>query len=123
MSGNPRPILTNIANLAELLSQNPGVIIIKFGAVWCGPCKRIEQQVYTGYSLMPENVQCAMIDIDKEPELYSFLKKKRILSGVPGIIAYYKENQHYVPDDCVLGANPPEINSFFQRCYQKATQG
>jgi thiol-disulfide isomerase/thioredoxin len=42
------PIITRIngrKHFQELLESNPGVLIIKFGATWCGPCKVIEKDV------------------------------------------------------------------------------
>lgn len=119
-----RPIIRNVVTLQdfqELLATNPGTIIVKFGATWCGPCQRIEAQVYAGFNQMPiHNVLCVIIDIDESPEIYSFMKRKRLMNGVPAIVAYFKETAHYVPDDCVLGANPKEIDMFFSRCHSRA---
>ncbi len=28
--------------LSDMLQENPGLILIKLGATWCGPCKKIE---------------------------------------------------------------------------------
>ena len=39
------PIVTNIKtpnDLSEHLESNPGIVIIKLGATWCQPCKKIE---------------------------------------------------------------------------------
>ena len=39
------PIITKIANaqaLSDLLQVNPGLILIKLGATWCGPCKTLK---------------------------------------------------------------------------------
>ena len=58
------------------LQTNPGVFIIKFGADWCKPCKIIENDVLDYFSKMPDNVKCAIIDVDESIELYGFLKKK-----------------------------------------------
>jgi thiol-disulfide isomerase/thioredoxin len=54
------PILDKIDDVnqfREYLHTNPGLIIIKFGADWCVPCKRIEKQVHDWFDLMPATVQ------------------------------------------------------------------
>ena len=113
-------ILTEINSLkdfAEILESNPGVVIIKFGAEWCGPCKKIEAQVHASMNLMPENVQCYIIDVDDCFELYAYLKSKKMVNGIPAILAYYKDNTSYIPSDSVLGANPEQVDLFFKRCF------
>ena len=119
----PLQILTeirNVAHFAEILKTNPGIIIIKFGAEWCGPCKQIERLVFDSFSRMPNNVQCFIIDVDICFDIYSFLKTKKMLNGIPALLCYYKENINYIPDDSVIGANVPQLNMFFQRCYNKS---
>jgi thiol-disulfide isomerase/thioredoxin len=113
------PIITKIANaqaLSELLQVNPGVILIKLGATWCGPCKKIEPLVMQWLQRMPQElVQIALIDIDENIDLYGFYKKKRVVNGVPTILAYYPENEHYTPDDMTTGSDPNNTNNFFLR--------
>lgn len=113
------PVITKIANaqaLSDLLQVNPGLIIIKLGATWCGPCKKIEPLVTSWLKQMPEQVQIALIDIDENIDLYGFLKKKRVVNGVPTILAYYPENDHYFPDDMTSGSDNNDTNNFFLRC-------
>jgi thiol-disulfide isomerase/thioredoxin len=115
----PLPIITEIPSLdqfAEQLKTNPGLLILKFGAAWCGPCKRIEPLVHDWLEKLPENVQFCMIDIDECFDLYVFLQKKRMINGVPGILCYYKNNLNYIPNDSVVGADANQINAFFERC-------
>jgi thioredoxin 1 len=119
----PLPIITEISSLdqfAEQLKTNPGLLILKFGATWCGPCKRIDPLVHDWVEKLPENVQFCMIDIDDCFDLYVFLQKKKMINGVPGILCYYKNNLNYIPNDSVVGADANQINVFFERCIKAA---
>ena len=114
-------VVTNIKNaddLSELLQLNPGLIIIKLGATWCGPCKKIEPLVNEWLQKMPSNVCKAIIDIDENIDLYGFYKKKRVVQGVPTIMAYYEGNDHYIPDDITFGSDAKTTNDFFLRCVE-----
>ena len=120
-----RPIIHEIASLQafkDLLTANTGVVIIKFGAEWCGPCQMIADQVHRSFTLMPDNVQCVIVDVDESFEVYAFLKNKRMINGIPAILAYYAGNTNYVPDDSVAGADPSGVNAFFDRQYRKAVE-
>jgi thiol-disulfide isomerase/thioredoxin len=121
----PQPIITETLSLqafGELLKLNQGLIILKFGAEWCGPCKRIEQQVYAGFNEMPINVQPIIVDVDESFELYAFLKSKKMVRSIPTLLSYEKGNVSYVPNDVVVGSSVDEINIFFKGCFNKATE-
>lgn len=121
----PLPIITKIndrVHLANMLQTNPGLIIIKFGAEWCGPCKAIEDDVKQYFSQMPDNVQCIMVDVDECFDVYAFLKHKKMINGIPVIFCYYKDNLNYIPNDVVVGANKQQINAFFIKCMKQAAQ-
>jgi len=104
----------------SLLQNNPGVIIIKLGAEWCGPCKKIEQPVTEWMKKMPRrSIQCIILDIDESFEIYATLKQKKMVNGIPAILAYYAGNVSVIPDDMVVGADLNQIKLFFDRCYHK----
>jgi hypothetical protein len=69
---------------------------------------------------MPINVQSFIIDIDQSSELYSALKNKRVLNGVPAVIAYYSGNTSLYPDDMTMGSDLNQLNLFFERSYKQA---
>lgn len=118
------PIITKIDDrnhFVEILRANPGAIIIKFGATWCGPCKLIENHVNTLMNMMPNNVQCIIVDVDECVDLYSFLKTKKMVNGIPVILVYYKGNINYIPDDRVVGADVNQINKLFTNVVDKVT--
>jgi thiol-disulfide isomerase/thioredoxin len=116
------PIKTNLKtadDLSTLLDSNPGIVIVKLGATWCKPCKIIEPVIYSWLNkLEHEKIQRVVLDIDDCIDLYGFLKKKRVVRGVPTLLAYYKENTHYIPDDMCFGSDENEANAFFVRCVE-----
>ena len=118
------PIITNLQDrnhFADLLKNNPGAIIIKFGADWCGPCKIIEKDVLELISIMPNSVQCAIINVDECVDVYSFLKSKKMINGIPAIFVYYKGNINYIPDGTAIGANMREIANLFNNTLVKVS--
>ena len=115
-------IVTNIKtadDLSNFLGSNPGIVIIKLGATWCQPCKKIEPVTKSWLKkLEHEKISRVILDIDECIDLYGFLKKKRVVRGVPTLLAYYKENTHYIPDDMCFGSDENETNAFFVRCVE-----
>lgn len=117
--------ITSIKDMNEfktIIEKNPGLVLIKYGAEWCGPCKKIEPLVNEWFKKINDNtsnVQTYMIDVDECFELYSFMKGKRMIGGIPAIHCYEKGTITHIPNDMVVGASPYEINNFFNRCLQK----
>ena len=100
----------------KLLKVNPGLIIIKLGASWCGPCKQIAHIVDAFFATSPVNVICADIDVDESMDLYAFLKQKRMVNGIPVMLLYKRGNETYVADDSVTGSDAGQLDAFFKRC-------
>ena len=121
-TGLSRQILTDLNSreqFAQLFQNNPGLLVIKFGATWCGPCKKIEGLVHEWFDKMPDTVQCMTVDVDDCFEVYAFLKSKKMVNGIPAILCYEKGNVNYIPNDVVIGADNGEIDKFFNRCLSK----
>ena len=112
----------NRQSFLDLLAINPGIVLVKFGATWCGPCKKIESNVHHFFNSSPKNVICAVIDVDESFDLYSCLKSKKMVNGIPVILCYKKGNVSYIPDDSVTGADINQLNHFFMRCGKYSQQ-
>jgi thioredoxin 1 len=114
----PPNVLSELSKeeFAKQLQENQGLFIIKFGAEWCGPCKRVDPLIYAYFAeIQRPQIQCAIIDIDESFEVYAFLKSKKMVKGIPAILVYKKGTLTYVPDDIVIGADVGEIDALFQR--------
>jgi thiol-disulfide isomerase/thioredoxin len=114
-----KEIISEIANRDAfflLLQNNPGLIILKLGSSWCGPCKLIEKSVHGFFASSPPEVVCGDIDVDQSFDFYSFLKSKKMVNGIPVLLCYKKGNGTYIPDDIITGADPQGLHQFFTRC-------
>ena len=92
-----RTIVSEIENreaFFNLLRHNTGLILIKLGATWCGPCKKIEHVVHAFFASSPVDVICCDIDVDKTFDFYSFLKSKKWLMEYLLYYVIKKETQH-----------------------------
>ena len=68
--------------------SNEQVLIIKFGATWCAPCKIIKPVCDEWLKSAPSKIIWADIDIDESIELYGAFKTKKMIKGVPTLFAF-----------------------------------
>jgi thioredoxin 1 len=119
MSKVSKEIINAFVNRDEflrLLKVNPGLVIVKLGATWCGPCRQIAHIVEGFFASSPPEVICADIDVDESIDLYSYLKQRRMVNGIPVILMYKRGNISFAPDDSVTGSDPAQLDAFFKRC-------
>jgi thiol-disulfide isomerase/thioredoxin len=108
----------NILNNAVILNQ---IIILKFGANWCKPCELIHSQVSNCIQHMDHNILFYNIDIDENLDLYVKLKSKKMISGIPALLAWFPvnriiDNEWFIMSESVSGTNNNDINIFFEKC-------
>lgn len=82
-------------------------VIVKIGALWCGPCKRSTPEVERLFKHMPENVNMVLVDADTCSDVKSYLKIKVI----PTLIIFVNAEQMEIYQT----SNVNEIQTFFKR--------
>ena len=116
----PRTIITSIESrqvFLRLLQHNPGMILIKLGAPWCKPCLKINPLVHDFYLSLPSSTTlCVDLNVDECADVYSLLKAKRMVNGIPTLLCYYQGNATIYPDDSISGMDIHQVRLFFERC-------
>lgn len=101
----------------EILKLNPGVFIFKFGAEWCGPCKAIKKYIDNVSLVLPDNkMYIYNVDVDDCFDLYAYLKQKKMITGIPTLLAYKTGNTYFAPDASISGTNEADLTHFFNTC-------
>ena len=101
----------------EMLKLNPGVFIFKFGAEWCGPCKTIKKYIDNVSLVLPVNtMHIYNVDVDECFDLYAYLKQKKMITGIPTLLAYKTGNTYFAPDASISGTNEADLAHFFNTC-------
>ena len=96
------------------LINNHKIVIFKFTATWCGPCKRVAGLVDELYEQVKDHVVMVIVDIDKARDIASFMK----IRSVPTMLSYINQQ----PMDSILGADKKGIIGFFNKTYQWSQQ-
>ena len=108
--------IESLEELQEILQNNPGMVILKFSASWCSPCKKVAPNINAAIANLPNTYKIYFLDIDESLEIYAFFKNKRMVSAIPSMIAWKKGNTTSIPDNMVTSSDTKQIDAFFQKC-------
>ena len=125
--GRVQQVITelSIKNLTDLQqSMGRKIIVIKFSANWCKPCKTIKQTWdYWIQNNKQANIIYCELDIDETMDLYVALKKNKMVNGIPALLMYQgnlRRDHWFIPDDSVSGGDIETVKLFLNRCVVKA---
>ena len=88
--------------LTAISENKDKILLFKFTADWCKPCKQIK-----------DHVTCYELDVDENFDVYAFLKSKKMLTGIPSILIYYPGNTSYGSDLSVSGTDISNYKNVF----------
>jgi thioredoxin 1 len=94
------------------------LIVIKFTADWCGPCKLIKDMCNDFVKQKPDTIQYYEIDIDESIDLYMKLKKMKMVNGIPALLAYKggTKEHWFIPNESHIGSDKKGLSQFFEKC-------
>ena len=100
------------------------ILVIKFSAQWCKPCKTIKPTWdYWIQNNKQTNIIYCELDIDETMDLYIALKKFKMVNGIPALLMYQgnlRRDHWFVPDDSFVGGDVAGLKLFLDRCVIKA---
>jgi thioredoxin 1 len=77
-------IQINEVNFEEEILKSDLPILLEFGAVWCGPCKRVEPELEMLQESLAGKIKLAKLDVDES----SNLTMQYQVMSVPTIILF-----------------------------------
>ena len=96
-----------------LKCDHPG-IFLQFTATWCAPCKRISPLVKKFMLEESGNIICCKLDVDENGDLYSYLKRKRLINGIPCLYYYDSSNHTIAPSLTITGGDINAVANFLK---------
>lgn len=120
-------ILETREDLTFFLKNTPyEFVILKFYADWCKPCKQITPFVEKIINEKAKKFESRgvknkfifiSVDVDECFDLYAFMKKQKMINGIPALFLYskkiYKQNdekQMYIPQASISGTDETKIS-------------
>ncbi|WP_146577942.1 thioredoxin family protein [Neorhodopirellula pilleata] len=69
------------ARFEEIVNQDK-LVLVKFGATWCGPCRSVDQELKSLAGELPADVEVLKIDVDENPDLAQEFQ----ITGIPRML-------------------------------------
>lgn len=93
------------------LETKTTILVFFITATWCVPCQTIKSYVIEKAS--EYEIHFIQLDADNDSDVYSMLKTKKQVKGVPSLLAYKKDNHTVYANLAISGTNKNEIDCFF----------
>ena len=105
-------ITSDSVEVFKAVMKKNGVSVVKAGATWCGPCKRIVPEVEKIYQQLSDNIQVYHIDVDECPEIANYLRIRKL----PTFSSFVSGDKMDVLESATMG----DIIKFFQKVILRA---
>jgi thiol-disulfide isomerase/thioredoxin len=124
---NEEVILETREDLTFFLKNTPyEYVVLKFSADWCKPCKKVKPIIDGLINEKTKKFEAqgaknkfifVSVDVDECFDLYAFMKKQKMLNGIPALFLYSKkvyqkneDKQIYIPQASISGTDEGKIS-------------
>lgn len=112
-------------DVASAKAQGLKGVLVHLGASWCRPCQRVKPVWRAHEPILAKNYIVRHTDIDESLELFSTLKKARVITGVPASLLYTQMGDTSTvaglqPQDSCLSGDPIAAGEMSARLLNKA---
>jgi len=91
-----------------LLTNKDNIMLLYFGALWCGPCKKLKQKLNDPSEMRDfENIVVAYIDIDDEEN--QFIIDFYTITNIPVLLFVKLDDNKLIILDKVIGYDWPGL--------------
>ena len=104
----------------NIIANKQKPLFVKFTASWCGPCQAIAPFVneFLMDHSVKDKIEYLEIDIDESLDVFAFMKKMKMLNGVPSLLFYNMENKTFAPTMTVSTGNKEVVKKFLNNVKQ-----
>jgi thiol-disulfide isomerase/thioredoxin len=102
--------IVNRQSFLKMLNKN-GIVLI-FKASWCKHCINSNNHIIE--ILKDTTADVYNLDVDENVDIYSYMKAKKMVQGIPAILIYNCGNTA-IPDDMYTGGDLNEISKFLNK--------
>lgn len=99
-------------DLFFLLTQNSKIAVLCFSAVWCGPCKKLQQDLYTKLNLVAgkeedlSNLENLVVVVKVDIDVFGDLAELYEVKGIPHVV-FLKNGE--LQTDVIVGCQTDRI--------------